>query len=41
MYSVLPVALLLAECLLQPSQGEVVNNGEIFQLYPELEDVPN
>ena len=41
MYSVLPIALLLAACLVQPSQEEVLNNGEVFQLYPEFEDVPS
>ena len=41
MYGVVSVAVLLvAACLVQPSRGEVLNNGGVFQVYPALEDAP-
>ena len=41
MYGVVSVAvLLMAACLVQPSRGEVLNNGGVFQVYPALEDTP-
>ena len=33
--------LILAVNLVQPSLGEVLNDGEVFQVYPNLEDVQN
>jgi len=33
--------LILAVCLVQPSLGEVLSDGEVFQVYPDLEDVQN
>ena len=33
--------LILAMNLVQPSLGEVLNDGEVFQVYPNLEDVQN
>ena len=40
MYGVVSVAVLVAACLVQPSRGEVLNNGDVFQVYPALEDAP-
>ena len=40
MCGVISVAVLLAACLVQPSRGEVLNNGDVFQVYPALEDAP-
>ena len=40
MYGVVSFAVLLAACLVQPSWGEVLNNGDVFQVYPALEDAP-
>ena len=41
MYGVVSVAVLLVvACLVQPSRGEVLNNGDVFQVYPALEDAP-
>ena len=33
--------LILSVNLVQPSLGEVLNDGEVFQVYPNLEDVQN
>ena len=33
--------LILAVYLMQPSLGEVLSDGEVFQVYPDLEDVQN
>ena len=41
MYCVLLVLLVLGACLAQPSRREVLYDGEVFQLYPDPEDVPN
>jgi len=43
MYCSLLVALVLvlAACLVQPSWGKVLHNGEVFQVYPAVEDAPN
>ena len=41
MYCLLLVLLVLASCLAQPSQREVLYDGEVFQVYPDPEDVPN
>ena len=41
MYCVLSVTLVLAACLVQPSRGEVLYDGEVLQVYPDLQDVPN
>ena len=40
MYSVVSVAVLVAACLVQPLRAEVLNNGDVFQVYPALEDAP-
>ena len=40
MYGAVSVAVLVAACLVQPSRGEVLNNGDVFQVYPALEDAP-
>ena len=40
MYGVVIFAVLVAACLVQPSRGEVLNNGNVFQVYPALEDAP-
>ena len=39
MYGVVSVAVLVAACLVQPSR-EVLYNGDVFQVYPALEDAP-
>ena len=40
-YGVVSVAVLLvAACLVQPSRGEILNNGDVLQVYPALEDAP-
>ena len=33
--------LILAVYLVQPSLGEVLSDGEVFQVYPDLEDMQN
>ena len=40
MYGVISVAVLVAACLVQSSRGKVLNNGDVFQVYPDLEDAP-
>ena len=40
MYGVVSFVVLVAACLVQPSWGEVLNNGDVFQVYPALEDAP-
>jgi len=41
MYCSLLVALVLATCLVQSSWEQVLHNGEVFRVYPALEDAPN
>ena len=41
MYCSLLVALVLTTCLVQSSWGQVLHNGEVFRVYPALEDAPN
>jgi len=41
MYCILSVTLMLAAYLAQPLQGVVLYDGEIFQVYPNLENVMN
>ena len=40
MYGVISFAVLVAACLVQSSRAEVLNNGDVFQVYPALEDAP-
>ena len=41
MYCILSVTLMLAASLAQPLRGEVLYDGEVFQVYPNLENVMN
>ena len=41
MYCILSVTLMLAACLAQPLRGEVLYGGEVFLVYPNLENVMN
>ena len=40
-YCFLSVALTLVVYLVQPLLGEVLHDGQVFQVYPDPEDLPN